>query len=74
MVYSNSTCILPSGKIVRVKHTSNGSSITLDNIEWDIFSGIPSEVENELIAADIYALEAVLDDAVFDYHTINQHQ
>lgn len=63
---------LPSGKVITVEHGSIGSFIKLDGETWDLRTNIPDSVWNKLSEDDRSEVVSTIDDARFEYYSINQ--
>lgn len=71
-MYSYGWPLSDSGLVVTVEHTSSCTFITLDGNTWTLQENIPDSVWNKLSESDKSELASTIDDARFEYYSINQ--
>lgn len=72
MVYSRFSVALSIG-VAQVVHTSNGSTVSLGDNQWDLCKDIPYAVWDKLRNDDKYALTLFVDHMYDTWLHINQH-
>lgn len=73
MVYSAFNITLSSGEVVSVVHTSNGSTVSLGDTQWDLCKDIPYAVWDRLNSDDRCAITLFVDHMYDTWLVINQH-
>lgn len=73
MVYMSYNSTLSSGKVISIEHTSSGSTVSLDNTQWNLCGNIPDHVWDSLSPDDKSLVTMYVDDAYSEWLYLNQH-